>query len=142
MKIGIINGANLNLIGVREPKVYGNKSLKELNEELAKSFPEIEFEFYHSNVEGEIVNAIHKFSTICDGIILNAGGYTHNSVVIYDAIKAVNIPVIEVHLSNVFARESFRHKLLTSAACLGVISGFGYYSYILGVNALINHIKK
>lgn len=142
MKIGIINGANLNLIGVREPHIYGNKSLKELNEELIKLFPDVEFEFFHSNIEGEIVCAIQNFSSTCDGIILNAGGYTHNSVAIYDAIKAIDKPVIEVHFSNIFSRELFRCKSLTGAACIGVISGFGYYSYILGIKALINYIKK
>src|SRR5437773_2021771 len=109
MKLMIINGPNLNLLGVREPSVYGNKSFAEYLEDLKTKFKEIRFEYFQSNVEGEIINKLHEVGFSYDGIILNAGGYTHTSVAIADAISAVKTPVIEVHISNVFAREEFRH---------------------------------
>ncbi|MCX7955012.1 MAG: 3-dehydroquinate dehydratase [Bacteroidales bacterium] len=137
MKIAIINGANLNLLSIREPNIYGKKSMHEINEEIMKFFPDIEFHFFHSNIEGELVNALHKYSEFCNGIVINPGGYSHYSVVLHDAIKAINIPVVEVHLSNIFGRESYRKSSITGSACIGIITGFGIYSYILGVKALL-----
>lgn len=137
MKIQIINGPNLNLLGTREPGIYGNKSFSELLESLRTSFPEIEIDYFQSNVEGEIINKIQEAGFSCDGIILNAGGYTHTSVAIRDSIKAISSPVIEVHISNVHAREEFRHQSMLSAVCMGVIAGFGLNSYKLAIEALL-----
>ena len=136
MKIQIINGPNLNLLGMREPDVYGSSSFEQYLEELKNRYPNIEFAYYQSNVEGEIINKIHETGFSFDGIILNAGAYTHTSVAIHDAIKAVTTPVIEVHISNVYAREEFRHRSLIAGACKGVIAGFGLESYRLGVEAI------
>ncbi len=137
MKIQIINGPNLNLLGMREPSVYGDQSFTAWYEKLQKAFPEIRLDHYQSNVEGEIINKIHETGFDYDGVILNAGGYTHTSVAIRDAIKSVRTPVIEVHISNVYAREEFRHQSMISAVCAGVIGGFGLNSYRLAVEALI-----
>ncbi|MDD3787794.1 MAG: type II 3-dehydroquinate dehydratase [Petrimonas sp.] len=136
MKIQLINGPNLNLLGSREPSVYGSQSFAEYLETLKKAYPDIELEYYQSNVEGELINKIQEAGFGCDGIVLNAGGYTHTSVAIRDAIKAVPAPVVEVHISNVHAREEFRHQSLISAVCAGVIAGFGLDSYRLAVEAL------
>ncbi|MDH8702111.1 3-dehydroquinate dehydratase-2 [Dysgonomonadaceae bacterium PH5-43] len=136
MKIQIINGPNLNLLGVREPSIYGASSFLEYLEELKQAYPDIVFEYYQSNVEGEIINKIHEVGFSFDGIILNAGAYTHTSVAIHDAIKAINAPVVEVHISNVHNREEFRHNSLIAAACKGVIAGFGFDSYRLATEAL------
>ena len=136
MKIQIINGPNLNLLGVREPEIYGSFSFEQYLEELKNRYTDIEFAYYQSNVEGEIINKIQEAGFSFDGIILNAGGYTHTSVAIHDAIKAIKTPVIEVHLSNVQAREEFRHRSLIAAACKGVIAGFGLDSYRLAVEAI------
>ena len=136
MKIQIINGPNLNLLGLREPGVYGNRSFNEYFEALKELFPDIELHYFQSNVEGEIINKIHETGFDYDGIILNAGGYTHTSVAIRDAIKSVGSPVIEVHISNVYAREEFRHQSMISTVCAGVIGGFGLNSYRLAVEAL------
>ena len=137
MKIQIINGPNLNLLGMREPSVYGDQSISAFFERLKEVFPKIRLDHYQSNVEGEIINKIHETGFDYDGIILNAGGYTHTSVAIRDAIKSVRTPVIEVHISNVYAREEFRHQSMISAVCAGVIGGFGLNSYRLAVEALI-----
>ncbi|MDL2223934.1 type II 3-dehydroquinate dehydratase [Bacteroidales bacterium OttesenSCG-928-M06] len=137
MKIQIINGPNLNLLGVREPGVYGSSSFLSYLEELKTMFPDIIIEYYQSNVEGEIINKIHETGFSYDGIVLNAGAYTHTSVAIYDAIKAIKVPVVEVHISNVHTREEFRHHSLIAAACKGVIAGFGMDSYRLAVEALL-----
>lgn len=137
MKIQIINGPNLNLLGMREPDVYGSDSFGDYMELLVKQYPKIEFSYFQTNIEGEIINKIHEAGFGCDGIILNAGGYTHTSVAIRDAIKAVAAPTVEVHISNVHAREDFRHHSMISAVCMGVIAGFGLNSYNLGVQALI-----
>ncbi|GHT02470.1 3-dehydroquinate dehydratase [Bacteroidia bacterium] len=137
MKIQIINGPNLNLLGVREPGVYGSESFLSYLEVLKKQYPDIELSYYQSNVEGEIINKIHEVGFSFDGIILNAGGYTHTSVAIHDAIKAVNTPVVEVHISNVHAREDYRHLSLITSVCKGVIAGFGLDSYRLAVEAII-----
>lgn len=136
MRIQIINGPNLNLLGTREPGIYGNKSFTEFFESLKSSFPNVEIDYFQSNIEGEIINKIQETGFSYDGIILNAGGYTHTSVAIRDSIKAVNAPVIEVHISNVHAREEFRHQSMLSAVCMGVIAGFGLNSYKLAIKAL------
>ena len=136
MKIQIINGPNLNLLGIREPGVYGNQSFEAYFDKLKIENPDVELHYYQSNVEGEIINKIQETGFDYDGIILNAGGYTHTSVAIRDAIKAVNTPVVEVHISNVHAREEFRHTSMISAVCLGVIAGFGLYSYNLAIQAV------
>ncbi|MDR0866792.1 MAG: type II 3-dehydroquinate dehydratase [Candidatus Symbiothrix sp.] len=138
MKIQIINGPNLNLLGVREPGIYGASSFLTYLDELKTKYPEIEFAYFQSNIEGEIINRIHETGFSFDGIILNAGAYTHTSVAIHDAIKAVNTPVIEVHISNVHSREEFRRQSLIASACKGVIAGFGLDSYRLAVEAIKN----
>jgi 3-dehydroquinate dehydratase II len=137
MKIVIINGPNLNLLGRREPEKYGHSSFEEYLLELKSRYPEILFNYCQSNVEGEIINEIHKSGFSVDGIILNAGGYTHTSVAITDAIASINTPVIEVHITNILAREEFRHTSLIGRNCKGSISGFGLDSYRLAVEALI-----
>jgi len=137
MKIQIINGPNLNLLGKREPEKYGNITFESFLDSLRKQFPEIKIEYYQSNIEGEIINRIHQSGFDSNGIILNAGGYTHTSVAITDAISAVTSPVIEVHITNILVREEFRHASLIGRACRGNISGFGLDSYRLAVEALI-----
>ena len=135
MRIQIINGPNLNLLGKREPGIYGSESFEEYLERLKTQYPNIEIAYYQSNVEGEIINKIQEAGFSSDGIILNAGGYTHTSVAIHDAIKSVSARVIEVHISNVHAREDFRHHSLLARACWGVIAGFGLDSYRLALEA-------
>lgn len=142
MKMQIINGPNLNLLGVREPEVYGGQTFAGYLEQLRADNPDIEIDYFQSNVEGEIINKIQEAGFEGDGIILNAGGYTHTSVAIRDAIKAVPAPVVEVHISNVHAREEFRHHSMLSAVCLGVIAGFGTDSYRLALNALVFHANN
>ena len=136
-KIQIINGPNLNLLGKREPTVYGNRSFEDYLDTLRARYPECEIAYYQSNVEGELINKIHEVGFTYDGIILNAGAYTHTSIALHDAIKAVTTPVVEVHISNVHARESFRHVSMLSAACKGVILGFGLDYYRLAVESLL-----
>lgn len=136
MKIQIINGPNLNLLGKREPTIYGNLSFESFLKNLKNKYPTIVFNFNQSNLEGEIINKIHEVGFSFNGIILNAGAYTHTSVAIYDAIKAIKIPVIEVHLSNIYTREIFRHQSLIAKACKGVIHGFGMDSYRLAIEAI------
>lgn len=142
MKVQIINGPNLNLLGVREPDIYGNASFAAYFTHLQEIFPDIELEYFQSNIEGEIIGKIQEAGFGCDGIVLNAGGYTHTSVAIRDAIKAVPAPVVEVHISNVFAREEFRHRSMISAVCMGLIAGFGLDSYRLAIEALKGKNKK
>ncbi len=142
MKIAIVNGPNLNLLGLREPEKYGNSSFEEYLIVLKKHFPEIGFVYYQSNVEGEIINEIQKKGFSSDGIILNAGGYTHTSVAIADSIASVTAPVIEVHITNIAAREEFRHTSLIAGSCAGSIAGFGLDSYRLAVEAIIEIKKK
>ncbi len=137
MKLIIINGPNLNLLGVREPSVYGNKSFEDYFLELKIVFPSVELFYYQSNIEGEIINKIHETGFTFDGIVLNAGGYTHTSIAIADAIAAIETPVIEVHISNVYARESFRHQSLLAGKCKGSISGFGMDSYRLAIESFL-----
>ena len=136
MRIQIINGPNLNLLGKREPEVYGSQSFDIYFKELSKTYPSLQLDYFQSNVEGEIINKIHEVGFDYDGIILNAGAYTHTSIAIGDAIKAITVPVIEVHISNVYAREEFRRHSHISSSCRGIISGFGMHSYSLAVNAL------
>jgi 3-dehydroquinate dehydratase-2 len=136
MRIQIINGPNLNLLGVREPSVYGKEQFNDYLTRLQTVYPDIEVAYYQSNIEGELINKIQEAGFISDGIILNAGGYTHTSVAIRDAIKAVPAPVVEVHISNVHAREEFRHQSMLTAVCLGVIAGFGFDSYRLALEAI------
>lgn len=135
MKIQIINGPNLNLLGVREKSIYGNTSFEDYLKELQQQFPDVELRYYQSNVEGEIINKLHDVGFTADGIVINAGAYTHTSIAIADAIAAINTPVIEVHISNVYKREEFRHVSLLAANCRGVIAGFGMNSYRLAVES-------
>lgn len=141
MNLIIINGPNLNLLGKREPEVYGNLSFDSYLQALKKQFPEIELAYYQSNVEGELINKIHETGFTVRGIIINPGGYGHTSVAIADALKAVPAKVIEVHLSNVFAREEFRKNLVTASFTDGLISGFGLDGYRLAILSLINDRK-
>jgi 3-dehydroquinate dehydratase-2 len=133
MKILIINGPNLNLLGKREPTVYGTSSFEDYYAELRKKFGGVDFEYFQSNSEGEIIDRLHQAGFTSDGIILNAGGYTHTSVAIRDAIAAINTPVVEVHISNTLTRESFRHNSIIGPVCRGCIMGFGMESYLLGI---------
>ena len=135
MKIQIINGPNLNLLGVREPEIYGSLSFEDFFKELIKSFPDMEICYFQSNIEGEIINKLHETGFSFDGIILNAGAYTHTSIAIRDAIKSISTPVIEVHLSNIHARESFRRRSMLAGVCKGIIAGFGLDSYRLALEA-------
>ena len=137
MKLLVINGPNLNLLGKREPTVYGNSSFEDYLDTLRARYPQCEIAYYQSNVEGEMINKIHEVGFTYDGIVLNAGAYTHTSIALHDAIKAVTTPVVEVHISNVHARESFRHVSMLSAACKGVILGFGLDSYRLAVESFL-----
>ncbi|MCD7901507.1 MAG: type II 3-dehydroquinate dehydratase [Bacteroides sp.] len=138
MRILIINGPNINLLGKREPTIYGNQSFDEYLGELRQKYSGVSINYYQSNIEGELINKIHEFGFEVDGIILNAGAYTHTSIALHDAIRAVTSPVIEVHISNVHVRESFRHVSQIAAACKGVICGFGLNSYRLALEAFLN----
>ncbi len=137
-RIQIINGPNLNLLGKREPTVYGNQTFEAYFEELKMLFPETELSYFQSNTEGAIIDKIHETGFGFDGIVLNAGAYTHTSVAIADAIRSVTTPVIEVHISNVFKRETFRHHSYLSEACKGCIVGFDLDSYRLAVDAVLH----
>lgn len=139
-KITIINGPNLNLLGTREPGIYGNETMETFLEKLKKGFGgKAEIRYFQSNVEGEIINKMQEVAGNTDGIILNAGGYSHTSISIADCISAIKIPVIEVHISNILARESFRHTSMIGGKCKGMISGFGLDSYRLAVEAFMNY---
>ena len=137
MKLIIINGPNLNLLGTRETDVYGSQTFETYFNELKKKFATIELDYYQSNVEGELINKLHEVGFSYDGIIINAGGYTHTSVALRDAIASIKTPTIEVHISNVFAREDFRHTSLIAPKCKGSISGFGMDSYKLAVESFV-----
>ena len=137
MKILIINGPNLNLLGTREPEVYGSESFESYFEKLQIQFPNAILEYFQSNIEGEIISKLQETGFSYDGIVLNAGAYTHTSIGIGDAVKAITTPVVEVHISNTFARESFRHQSYISPNAKGVIIGFGLESYELGVRAFV-----
>ena len=133
----IVNGPNLNLLGVREPQVYGNRTFEDYFLELKRQYPNIALEYYQSNVEGELINKLQEVGFSYDGIILNAGGYSHTSVAIHDAIAAITTPVVEVHISNIYAREEYRHHSLLSDACKGIICGLGLQGYDLAIQSLI-----
>ena len=142
MKIQIINGPNLNLLGKREKEIYGDIPFEKYLELLKDVFKDIEIEYYQSNIEGEIINKIQETGYSFNGIVLNAGGYTHTSVAIADAVAAIKTPVVEVHISNIFAREEFRHISLIAPNCMGSISGFGLDSYRLAIESLRVFKKK
>ena len=137
MKIIIINGPNLNLLGKREVDVYGNMSFDDYFKVLKEKFPVLDLSYYQSNVEGEIINKLHEVGFSYDGIVINGGAYTHTSVAISDAIAAIKTPVVEVHISNIYAREEYRHVSLTGKNCKGVITGFGMDSYRLAVESFL-----
>ena len=137
MKIIIINGPNLNLLGVREKSIYGSSTFSDYYKKLIVLFPDLEFDYFQSNVEGEIINYLHKVGFSTEGIILNAGAYTHTSVAIRDAIAAITTPVIEVHISNILTRENFRHESIIGPVCRGSIMGFGLDSYRLGIESFL-----
>jgi len=136
-KIIIVNGPNLNLLGTREKSVYGNQDFDSFLDKLKIDFKNIEISYFQSNIEGELINKIQEVGFSFDGIVLNAGGYTHTSIAIRDAISSINTPVIEVHISNIFAREEFRHTSLISPVCIGSISGFGLKSYELALQSFL-----
>ena len=138
MKLIIINGPNLNLLGKREPETYGHRSFEEYFSDLQFKFRNVELSYYQSNIEGELIDKLHESTEGFDGVILNAAAYTHTSVGIGDAIKAIDIPVIEVHISNTFSRENFRHKSYISPAAKGVIIGFGLQSYDLAIQSFLD----
>lgn len=133
MKIQIINGPNLNLLGKRETSIYGNESFETFFETLKARYPAIELYYYQSNIEGELVNKLHEIGFSFDGVILNAGAYTHTSVALHDAIGGIKTPVIEVHISNVYGREEFRHKSLITSKCIGLLTGFGMEGYAMAL---------
>jgi 3-dehydroquinate dehydratase-2 len=137
MKLLIINGPNLNLLGKREPEIYGNQSFEDHFNDLQSKFPSVTLSYYQSNVEGEIINKIHEVGFSIDGIILNAGAYTHTSIAIGDAIKSISTPTIEVHISNTFSRETFRHQSYISPNSKGIIIGFGLKSYQLAIQSFL-----
>ena len=136
-RIEIINGPNLNLTGQRQPEIYGTVTMEQMVAGLRERFPQVEIGYYQSNVEGEIINCLHEVGFSADGIVLNAGGYSHTSVAIHDAIAAITSPVIEVHISNIFAREEYRRHSLLSDVCKGVICGLGLEGYRFAVEALL-----
>ena len=142
MKFIIVNGPNLNLLGVREKSIYGSSSFLSYYENMISTFPDLEFEYFQSNVEGEIINYLHKVGFTADGIVLNAGAYTHTSVAIRDAISAITTPVVEVHISNILTREHFRHESIIGPVCRGSIMGFGLDSYRLGIESFLPPIQS
>jgi 3-dehydroquinate dehydratase II len=142
LKILIINGPNLNLLGKREPEIYGSMSFEEYFENLKVKFPEIDLQYYQSNIEGNLIDKIHEVGFSFDAILLNAGGYTHTSVAISDAIASVKTPVLEIHISNIYKREEFRHKSIISKECIGMISGLGLLGYELGINYFLKTKKS
>ena len=138
MNVVIINGPNLNLLGLREKSIYGESTFEDYLSSLRKKYPRINIVYFHSNIEGEIINKLHEFGFSSFSIILNAGGYTHTSVAISDAVAAIKTPVIEVHISNIYAREEFHHKSLIAPHCVGSICGFGLNSYSLAIDSLLS----
>ena len=141
MKLSIINGPNLNLLGKREPNIYGNESFDVYLDFLKKKYSKINFDYFQSNIEGEIIDQIQKVGFTHDGILLNAAAFTHTSIGIADAIKSISTPVIEIHISNTFSREDFRHKSYISPVSKGLIVGFGFESYRLAVESFITNYK-
>ena len=141
-KIQIINGPNLNLLGVREPGIYGSSSFDDFLPVLRQRHPGVEIDYFQSNIEGELINRMQEVGFSYDGIVLNAGAYTHTSIALLDCIRSLKCPVVEVHISNVHKREVYRHHSMISAGCLGVICGFGLESYELAVQGLLSHSKE
>lgn len=141
MRIAVINGPNLNLQGTREPEIYGSDTFEQLLSLWQQEFPSCEIIYFQSNIEGEIINYIQDCNKSCDGIVINPAGYSHTSVAIADALKTLRIPAIEVHISNIYSRESYRHVSLTGASCKGVITGLGTAGYALAMSHLIKTIK-
>ncbi|RZK42338.1 MAG: type II 3-dehydroquinate dehydratase [Pedobacter sp.] len=137
MKIQIINGPNLNLLGIREPSIYGNEGFDSFVAKLRELYGILEIDYFQSNIEGELIDKLHQVGFSYDGIIINAGGYTHTSVAISDAIAAINTPVVEVHISNIYAREEYRHVSLTGKNCAGVLTGFGLDGYRLAIESFL-----
>ena len=142
MKIQIINGPNLNLLGTREPGIYGSTTFEACLEKLRWQHPRVEIDYFQSNIEGELIDKLQQTGFSCDGIVLNAGAYTHTSIALLDCIRSLKSPVIEVHISNVHSREEFRHRSMIAPACMGVICGFGMDSYRLAVEAIMHTKEK
>lgn len=142
MKIAVINGPNLNMLGRREPEIYGNENFDSFIEHLRSSFPNVEIVYGQSNCEGKLIDMMQEINESADGIILNAGAYTHTSIALLDCIRSLSVPVVEVHISNVHAREEFRRHSMISPACVGVICGFGYDSYRLALIGLLDRISR
>lgn len=140
MKILIVNGPNLNLLGQREPGIYGDSSFESYLPKLRSRYEDVEIEYYQSNIEGELINKMQEVGFSYDGIVLNAGAYTHTSIALQDCIRSLKAPVVEVHISNVHKREEFRHKSMISCACVGVICGFGLDSYRLAIEGIISNL--
>lgn len=138
MKIMIVNGPNLNLLGVRQPEVYGYRTFEDYLKELREAFPQVRLDYYQSNVEGELINKLHEVGFTYDGIVLNAGGYSHTSVAIHDAIASITTPVVEVHISNIYAREEYRRHSMLSDVCKGVICGMGLSGYRFAVEGFVD----
>ncbi|NME94844.1 type II 3-dehydroquinate dehydratase [Clostridium cochlearium] len=143
LSILVINGPNLNLLGTRETDIYGSITLEDMNSIITENFDEnlVKIDFYQSNIEGEIVSKIGNSPKKYNGIVINPAAYSHYSIAILDAIRSIDIPVIEVHISNIYKREEYRKKSVTGEGCIGVISGFGYYGYIMAINYLLKNIK-
>lgn len=141
MKIHIINGPNLNLLGKREPGIYGNIGFEEVLETLKTVFPDVELTYFQSNIEGELIDSLQEYGFSSDGIILNAGAFTHTSIGLGDAVSAISTPVIEVHISNIYAREEYRHQSFLTGKCVGVISGLGIQGYGLAVEYFLNKVE-
>lgn len=144
MKFLVINGPNLNMLGTREPEKYGTTTLSDIEKEISAHAKEknVEVDFYQSNIEGEIVTAIQKAKNVYDGIIINPAAYTHTSVALRDALLAVELPAVEIHLSNIHTREEFRHHSFTAPVCIGQITGFGKFGYIMALDAIVNHCSN
>ena len=142
MKIQIINGPNLNLLGVREPGIYGGRSFEDFLPALKVKFPDIEIEYFQSNSEGELIDKLQKVGFTHDGVVLNAGAYTHTSIALQDCIRALKCPVVEVHISNVHRREVFRHQSYLSSVCLGVVCGFGLHGYVMAIDGILAHLSN
>lgn len=140
--IAILHGPNLNLLGRREPTIYGARTLAEINEAIEEAFPDLTLRFFQSNHEGELVDYVHAAWEWADGIVINPGAFTHYSLALRDAFAAIDIPVVEVHLSNVHARESFRQQSVIAPVCVGQIAGFGWRSYLLGIDAILGFLSE